>query len=423
VKPVEIARHIDSLAQQLTERTPTEIARREVPKRQVLAEAQTEHEAIRRKMVALQEELDWDCYQAYGLTDQRLTMPWFDAPEISLGGRAFEIVMARQMAAGELQTNWFARHGSKAITEIPSHWSSAYRALVERRIQMIETDPNIALIEKPEYKRRWNTEPWDDQLQRALCSWLLDRLEDRRYWPELALKSCADLAQSVSADEQFMQVAELYRGRVDFDLAALVIELVEAQAAPYLPALRYKPSGMDRRAQWMRTWELQRREDSGEKVEIPVPPKYKLADFIKPNWWKLRGALDVPKERFILYPGCGRRGDGTPVIGWGGWNHLQQAQALATFYREAQLQEGWSREKLAPLLAGLADLIPWLLQWHNEPDPNYDMLSMGDYYRGFLNEQLLSLELSSSDLAKWAPGADSLSAMPASTRSQNAANS
>jgi hypothetical protein len=374
-------------------------------------------------MIALQEELDWDCYQAYRLTDQRLTMPWFDAPEINLGERAFEILMARRMAAGELQTTWFARHGSKPITEIPSHWPGAYRALVERRIRMIETDANIALIEKPEYKRRWNTEPWDDQLKRALCNWLLDRLEDERYWPEVSLKSCADLAQSVSADAEFMQVAELYRGRVDFDLTALVVELVEAEAVPYLPALRYRPSGMAKRVQWVRTWELQRREDNGEKVEIPVPPKYKTADFVKPNWWRLRGALDVPKERFIFYPGCERRGDGTPVIGWAGWNHLQQAQALATFYREVQLQEGWPQEKLAPLLAGLTDLVPWLLQWHNEPDPNYDMLTMGDYYLGFLNEQLLSLELSLSDLAKWAPGADSLSEAPASTRSQNAANS
>src|SRR5581483_7288790 len=45
---------------------------------------------------------------------------------------------------------------------------------------------------------------------------------------------------------------------------ALVIELVGAEAVPYLPALRYKPSGMVKRAQWMKTWELQRREDEFE---------------------------------------------------------------------------------------------------------------------------------------------------------------
>ena len=91
--------------------------------------------------------------------------------------------MARQMDKGELQTAWFERHGSTPITEIPTHWPAAYRTLVERRIKLIETNKEIGLIEKPEYKRRWNTEPWAEQEQRALKNWLLDRLEDKRYWP------------------------------------------------------------------------------------------------------------------------------------------------------------------------------------------------------------------------------------------------
>ena len=102
----------------------------------------------------------------------------------SASGR-FEIVMARQMAKGELQTTWFERHGSTPITEIPTHWPAAYRKLVERRIKLIETNKEIGLIEKPEYKRRWNAEPWDEQEQRALKNWLLDRLEDKRYWPSV----------------------------------------------------------------------------------------------------------------------------------------------------------------------------------------------------------------------------------------------
>ena len=64
--------------------------------------------------------------------------------------------MARKLAAGELQTTWFERHGSMPITELPAHWPTAYRDLVQRRIALIESDRNIALIEQPEYKRRWN---------------------------------------------------------------------------------------------------------------------------------------------------------------------------------------------------------------------------------------------------------------------------
>ena len=59
--------------------------------------------------------------------------------------------------------------------------------------------------------------------------------------------------------------------------------------------------------------------------DIPVPPKYGDKDFQKANYWKLRGKLDVPKERFISYPGAERDGDTSMVIGWAGWDHLDQS--------------------------------------------------------------------------------------------------
>ena len=81
------------------------------------------------------------------------------------------------MAAGETADDLVRTHGSTPITELPAEWPDDYRRLVERRIELIESDPNIRLIEQPEYKRRWNTEPWESQLERALRDWLLDRLE------------------------------------------------------------------------------------------------------------------------------------------------------------------------------------------------------------------------------------------------------
>ena len=95
-------------------------------------------------MIALQEELDWQCYRLYGLLSDDLRYTGDDLPELALGQRAFEIVMARQMAKGELETAWFERHGSTPITEIPTHWPAAYRKLVERRIKLIETNKEIA---------------------------------------------------------------------------------------------------------------------------------------------------------------------------------------------------------------------------------------------------------------------------------------
>ncbi len=133
-----------------------------------------------------------------------------------------------------------------------------------------------------------------------------------------------------------MQVAELYRDRSDVDFVDLIGELAKSDAVPFLAAWRYKDSGLRKRAAWERTWDLQRQEDAGEDVgKIPVPPKYGSADFRAAVSWKLRGKLDVPKERFISYPGLERDTDPTAVIGWAGWDHLQQAQALAAIYQAA----------------------------------------------------------------------------------------
>jgi hypothetical protein len=77
-----------------------------------------------------------------------------------------------------------------------------------------------------------------------------------------------------------MGLAAVYRGRVDFDLPALVAELVESQSVPFLPFLRYKESGLRKRAQWEETWRLQRREDaidaeveSEQRVRPDLDPK------------------------------------------------------------------------------------------------------------------------------------------------------
>src|SRR5258706_16052619 len=86
------------------------------------------------------------------------------------------------MAAGEEHTEWFARHGSMPITEIPAHWPADYQKLVQRRLELIESHPFIRLLERPEYKRRWAQERWEKRQERALREWLLDRLEDRRFW-------------------------------------------------------------------------------------------------------------------------------------------------------------------------------------------------------------------------------------------------
>lgn len=383
-----------------------------LPTRASLDTARAQAASLRRQMIATQEELDWHCYVLYSLLrssgegEAAFSCP--NPPEVALGERAFEIVLARRMAAGNEQTTWFERHGSTPITAIPSHWPENYRQVVQRRIDLIESDRNIGLIERPQYKRRWNTPSWQVQEQAALRDWLLARLESPAYWPisfdqPPQLTSTSRLADAAQRDAEFMHMAALYSGHADFDPAQLVATLVTAEAAPFLPVQRYTEAGLRKREQWEATWALQRREDAGEAVgSIPVPPKYKSTDFLKAPVWQLRGGLDVPKERWISYPGCERGADGSLVIAWAGWDHLQQATAFAAYYLDMKDNEGWPPERLQPVLAGLLELVPWLEQWHNEVDPVYGE-RMGHYYKGFVSEEARAQGYTLDDLRAWKP--------------------
>jgi hypothetical protein len=394
---------LDRLARELSASAPEAIAEAGVPDVTKLSTAAARYAQLRAEMIAAQERLDWEVYWAYGLLDEDLTTGEQPEPELELGQRAFEMVLARKMATGEEETTWLSRHGSTPITDLPAHWPETYKRLVERRIEPIEADPNIGLIERPEYKRRWAAKPWDEQVRVALRRWLLDRLELPRYWPEpAAVTTAARLATEARTDADFMQVARLYAGRDEADIAPLVDELARAEAVPYLAALRYTDAGMRKYAQWLQTWELQRREDAGEDVgTVRVPPKCTKEDFTG-GAWEHRGKVDVPKERFISYPGAERETDSSLPVGWAGWDHLARARVLATWYVQAK-RDGRGAAHLAPLLAGLAELVPWLKQWYDEPDPGPALDRRGSQVASLVDAELRALHLTADDLAKWRP--------------------
>ncbi|QDU98789.1 BREX-2 system adenine-specific DNA-methyltransferase PglX [Lignipirellula cremea] len=395
-----------------------------------------------QQMISDQEELDWECYNLYDLVESDLR-PSENAPPITLGERAFEIVLARKMAEGEAQTTWFERHGSTPITELPSDWPEDYKRLVERRIELIEIDRNIGLIEQPEYKRRWNTEPWDSQLERACRQWLLGRLEsyfdsDGRMNEtgkstaqlDFAMSSIAKIADIAGRDETFLEVGQLYRDDAAFDVQRLVEELVAAEHVPVLPILRYKAPGVRKRKEWEKTWELQRQEDAidtrtqllkdepqyltedqardlkqREIGDIPVPPKYKSSDFISTGgarYWALRGKLDVPKERWVSFPHC-EGPDGTLVIAWAGYDHLQLARAISAYFVDIQERLGGRDDpRLVPLLACIIELLPWLKQWHHDLDPDYNQ-RMDEVFEGFITEEAKNLGLTIDEIKAWQP--------------------
>ena len=420
-----LAQQLDQLAQQQSQFDPENILKiTNQPIKASLDAANAGAESLTAQMIALQEELDWLNYRLYGLTDENLCYQG-SLPEIRLGERSFEIHLARRIANGDTETTWFQRHSSNPIVNIPIYWADDYQALIQRRLDVIEENRWIKLVEQPEYKRRWNQESWDKRQQRALKEWLLEHLEAQTHAPEL--QTCAQLADQVRNDLTFQQVASLYTGRDTYDVQTLVSELIASDEIPQMAAARYKPKAMKKFRAWQETWHKQREEDvidarkdldtddeqylneiAANKLkaniigDIPLPPKYASSDFRKPSYWPLRGKLDVPKERFFSLPGCEKTGDNTLVIGWAGLNHLQRAQAIAAWYLDRKESEGWSAEQLKPMLVALDELCPWLKQWHNDIDPEFGE-RLGDYYEGFLLEELRTLELSRDELNDWEP--------------------
>ncbi len=439
-RSVDLAAEIDELARERQGHLPSATIAQGVPTYSGLEASCARSELCLARMIALQEELDWRCYDAYEITAECLT--YRDAagaskepPQLHLGERAFEIVLARRMAAGDEESTWFERHCSTPLTELPANWPADYKELVDRRIALIQSDRDIGLIELPEYKRRWNVEPWGALKKDALADWLLDRLESPAYWPQVTFQTTRDLAARAATDVEFGQVAALWAGSEGVALEPVIRELALGESVPFLSALRYTESGREKRRVWENTWEVQRHEDAidaavaaelpkrdGERDfafakrlaaaqkprkeaeigAIPRPPKYVSADFQRTEFWRMRGALDVPKERFIFYPHLNRDGDDAPLLGWAGWNHLQQAQALAAWYADRTQLDGWQGARLVPMLAGMAELVPWLLQWHNEIDPAYGARP-GEAYTSWLDENLHAQGITRTALDAWEP--------------------
>jgi hypothetical protein len=360
---------------------------------------------LRERMVALQEELDWRVYAAFGLAGADLIIDDNLLPELSCprGQRPFEQLHGRRS---------LVRRGGAAVdlaeAEIgpASTLATACEMMWARRRDAVERDGTLALIETAESKRLWRDtdanvpepafrESYDRQQLREL---LLARIED--VVARESILTPSRVAIHVQSDSEFISTAQAYRRSLDFDFATIVSELVESDAVPVLPMDRYSESGLRNRKAWEETWALQRREDLGEHVgPIPVSPKYQSSDFRSSTYWSLRGKLDVPKERFISFPGCERESDSSLPILWAGYDHLQQAKAIAAYYQDLKEKEGAGPAKLGKLLACILELLPWLKQWHNDVDPEYGT-RMGDFFETFMLSEMSSLGLSMDELRK-----------------------
>jgi hypothetical protein len=116
---------------------------------------------LRRQMVALQEEMDWLMYGAYGLLplDHRAVNlyaseePW----PLDRMDRPYRLVQHER--------------------GVPPDWPEGQRRLWQARLRAITDNEHVARIEQPAYKRRWE-EPFDDgDFLRAYEWWLREKAE------------------------------------------------------------------------------------------------------------------------------------------------------------------------------------------------------------------------------------------------------
>jgi hypothetical protein len=102
-------------------------------------------------MIALQEEMDWLVYRAYGLLPP-------EHPSVNLKSEIDDLKLPENERPFRL---WAKADGDfpRAAALIPSNWPAERRALWEARLAAIRDHEHIRRIEAPVYKRRWD-EQW-----------------------------------------------------------------------------------------------------------------------------------------------------------------------------------------------------------------------------------------------------------------------
>jgi hypothetical protein len=358
-----------------------------------------ERTRLRSILISLQEEMDWRVYGLFGLPT--VTAPSVEAVRVPVepDHRPFEVRLAREVASDISASEWFRVHKRDAPADVGGPLADLYR----QRLRLLD-DPErgrqLRLLETPETKRRWSPPDEAKAFREAVRTWLLERVEAafrEQATPEL--RTARQLALDLGREPAVQAAHELLTEETGLDLVRLLSDLLDAEGVPFLAGYRYAETGMEKRAAWEETWRLQRLEDAGTLdpelkrlglKAIPVPDKYANKDFLR-HYWGLRGKLDVPKERFVTVPGGNSDDDPTPLAGWAGWDHLQAAQALSSLYQRRKTEDGWPADRLLPLLAGIAERVPWLLQWHDEPSDAFGGMRLGQFFRQFVSGEAHTL--------------------------------
>ncbi|NUN14840.1 MAG: BREX-2 system adenine-specific DNA-methyltransferase PglX [Myxococcales bacterium] len=319
------------------------------------------------RMIAVQEELDWLCYHLYGLDSENdavppdqvepippTLLPW--CISLALADADIRQAISQGLEPEGLPTDWFSRHGWTPALVWPDTLSNTTHTRYAARRARTETNPQLALIETANYKRRWYNTDVDAEEKDGLRLWLEDRIEAAAKQRQGAF-TAEQIVGQIQDDAQLLAVCEVWTGQKDFSLSVLVTQLVAEGSVPNQRFHVYKPSGLEKRVLWEHTWEDQRREDAGEKVVPQVPPAYVQGDFQRNEYWTLRGKLDVPKERYVALTEVPTQDPSQRLYCWAGMTALQRAKTLWDL-DEMLEEQGFAKEDRLGVLDSAWRLLP-----------------------------------------------------------------
>ena len=195
------------------------------------------------------------------------------------------------------------------------------------------------------------------------------------------------------------------------DLGKVIADLVADEHVPHLAALRYKdvraaPSGPTGSrcgtCNGPRTRCPTRRRSGSSASRSRCRRSTPRRTSPRPATGSIAASSTCRRNASSRTRGASRDGDPSLLVGWAGWDHREQAQALATLIVAREQEDGWAADRLLPLVAGLREILPWVRQWHGEFDPEWGS-SPADIYAGFLAETTNRLHLTDEALTSWRP--------------------
>lgn len=322
---VSYAQRMEELAKQRSASSPAQILESADLStantlRSALDEAERRDAEALGRLTFLQEEIDWRCYELYGLYSPGPATP----TEHAIDG----------------ESRPFAWSNSEPPDSLPV----TLGALYSRRREAIESSNDLQLLESPVNKRLWRgmqgvfgryDRTYADRTRTAARAWLAERVEHAAS-SRTSMFTIEQIVAALQDDPKTLAVCEVLTGRRDFSLSQIVLEALSDEAVPSHRFHVYKSSGLVKREVWERTWADQQREDLGEKVTIEVPPDYASGDLLRPEYWRLRGKLGVPTERFIAFTEVPGRSGVETLYGWAGWTAQQRVKAILAIDEELE---------------------------------------------------------------------------------------